>query len=170
MMKKFLGLLICICFAAAAVLICSVVWNRNSRRDQAEHLESLRDQLKVYQTTEEAGSPIQEITDPPKIEDPVIPETEQPETETEEEIQGINAFLDRYNKPEKIELLPYHKLGEHKYSAIGREACVFPVPSEERLDAFLQFIEQIDKSKLTIQQSLDKLELLKKSLMQEYFG
>lgn len=35
---------------------------------------------------------------------------------------------------------------------------------------FLQFVEQIDKSKLAIQQSLDKLELLKKSLMQEYFG
>ena len=32
------------------------------------------------------------------------------------------------------------------------------------------FIEQTDKSKLAIQQSLDKLELLKKSLMQEYFG
>ena len=49
-------------------------------------------------------------------------------------------------------------------------AMMFPVPSEERLDAFLQFIEQTDKSKLAIQQSLDKLELLKKSLMQEYFG
>ena len=35
---------------------------------------------------------------------------------------------------------------------------------------FLQFVEQTDKSKLAIQQSLDKLELLKKSLMQEYFG
>ena len=49
-------------------------------------------------------------------------------------------------------------------------AMMFPVPSMERLDAFSQFIEQIDKSKLAIQQSLDKLELLKKSLMQEYFG
>jgi len=35
---------------------------------------------------------------------------------------------------------------------------------------FATFVEQTDKSKLTIQQSLDKLELLKKSLMQEYFG
>ena len=35
---------------------------------------------------------------------------------------------------------------------------------------FAVFIGQIEKSKLTIQQSLDKLELLKKSLMQEYFG
>lgn len=35
---------------------------------------------------------------------------------------------------------------------------------------FATFVEQVDKSKLTIQQSLDKLEILKKSLMQKYFG
>ena len=35
---------------------------------------------------------------------------------------------------------------------------------------FSAFAEQTDKSKLAIQQSLDKLETLKKSLMQEYFG
>ena len=39
----------------------------------------------------------------------------------------------------------------------------------QQLD-FLTFVEQTDKSKLAIQQSLDKLELLKKALMQEYFG
>jgi len=35
---------------------------------------------------------------------------------------------------------------------------------------FATFIEQTDKSKMAVQQSLDKLETLKKSLMQEYFG
>ena len=30
--------------------------------------------------------------------------------------------------------------------------------------------EKVDRQKLTIQQSLDKLEVLRKSLMQEYFG
>ena len=35
---------------------------------------------------------------------------------------------------------------------------------------FAAFVEQTDKSKLAIQQSLDKFETLKKSLMQEYFG
>ena len=35
---------------------------------------------------------------------------------------------------------------------------------------FLKFVEQTDKSKLAIQHSLDKLELLKKTLMQEYLG
>ena len=35
---------------------------------------------------------------------------------------------------------------------------------------FASFVEQTDKSKLTVQQSLDKLELLKKALMHKYFG
>ena len=35
---------------------------------------------------------------------------------------------------------------------------------------FSDFVGQIEKSKLTIQQSLDKLEVLKKALMQQYFG
>ena len=44
------------------------------------------------------------------------------------------------------------------------------VPPMELQQQFAAFVEQTDKSKLAIQQSLDKLELLKKSLMQEYFG
>ena len=44
------------------------------------------------------------------------------------------------------------------------------VPDVSQQLKFLTFVEQTDKSKLAIQQSLDKLELLKKSLMQDYFG
>ena len=44
------------------------------------------------------------------------------------------------------------------------------LPPLELQKQFAAFVEQTDKSKLSIQQSLDKLELLKKSLMQEYFG
>lgn len=44
------------------------------------------------------------------------------------------------------------------------------VPPIELQDRFISFVEQTDKSKLAIQQSLDKLETLKKSLMQKYFG
>ena len=46
----------------------------------------------------------------------------------------------------------------------------FVVPPMEVQNQFAAFVEQTDKSKLAIQHSLDKLELLKKSLMQEYFG
>ena len=35
---------------------------------------------------------------------------------------------------------------------------------------FAAFVERIDKQKQTVQQSLEKLELMKKALMQEYFG
>ncbi len=42
--------------------------------------------------------------------------------------------------------------------------------SLERQIEFESFVEQTDKSKFAVQQSLDKLEILKKSLMQKYFG
>ena len=35
---------------------------------------------------------------------------------------------------------------------------------------FAAFVERVDQQKQTVQQSLDKLELMKKALMQEYFG
>ena len=50
------------------------------------------------------------------------------------------------------------------------EQLTVPVPPRADQKKFAAFVEQTDKSKLTIQQSLDKLELLKKALMQEYFG
>ena len=46
---------------------------------------------------------------------------------------------------------------------------VLDVPLEQQT-LFAAFVEQTDKSKLTIQQSLDELEVLKKALMQKYFG
>ena len=47
--------------------------------------------------------------------------------------------------------------------------CVKKVECEAQKE-FSIFVEQTHRQKLTIQQSLDKLEVLKKSLMQEYFG
>ena len=44
------------------------------------------------------------------------------------------------------------------------------LPPMELQEQFAAFVEQTDKSKLAIQASLDKLEILKKSLMQQYFG
>ena len=45
-----------------------------------------------------------------------------------------------------------------------------PVPDIELQRQFAAFVEQTDKSKFDIKQSLEKLEMLKKSLMQQYFG
>ena len=45
-----------------------------------------------------------------------------------------------------------------------------PLPPIEQQQQFASFVEQTDKSKLAVQKALDELEILKKSLMQQYFG
>lgn len=47
---------------------------------------------------------------------------------------------------------------------------VFPFPPLELQNQFADFVEQSGKTKTSISQSLEMLETLKKSLMQEYFG
>ncbi len=44
------------------------------------------------------------------------------------------------------------------------------IPPMKLQKDFISFVEQTDKSKLAIQKSLEKLEILKKALMQKYFG
>ena len=50
-----------------------------------------------------------------------------------------------------------------------KEMMVYDVPHAEQ-EQFAAFVEQTDKSKLAIQESLAELETLKKALMQKYFG
>lgn len=50
------------------------------------------------------------------------------------------------------------------------EAYVLPLPPLERQQAFIEFAQQVDKSRFAVQQAIEQLELLKASLMQEYFG
>ena len=45
-----------------------------------------------------------------------------------------------------------------------------PLPSFDKQNQFATFVEQTDKSKLAVHESLEKLETLKKALMQQYFG
>lgn len=51
-----------------------------------------------------------------------------------EEMQFIKGFLDKNGKPEKIELLPYHAMGENKYAAIGKEVQRFTPPDDDVLN------------------------------------
>ena len=44
------------------------------------------------------------------------------------------------------------------------------MPSMSLQKRYIAFVSEVDKSKLAVQQSLEKLETLKKSLMQQYFG
>ena len=50
-----------------------------------------------------------------------------------------------------------------------KKCKVFDVPLELQ-NQFAAFVERVDQQKQTVQQSLEKLELMKKALMQEYFG
>ena len=68
---------------------------------------------------------------------PIIPTV----NDTETELGQIKAFLDTYPTPQKIELLPYHAMGEHKYNALGREATVFSTPDETSITAFKKIFE-----------------------------
>lgn len=56
---------------------------------------------------------------------PVIPGV----NDTVKEMQKIKNFLTPYN-PSKIELLPYHRMGEHKYTALGMKKIKFDVPDK----------------------------------------
>ncbi|MBQ7090738.1 MAG: glycyl-radical enzyme activating protein [Clostridia bacterium] len=48
-----------------------------------------------------------------------------PGVHDEEELQKIHDFVNHCGKPERIEHLPYHAMGEHKYAALGKEIPTF---------------------------------------------
>lgn len=49
------------------------------------------------------------------------------------EMRQLKAFLDAHGGAERVELLPYHAMGTHKYAALGRTASAFSVPSAETM-------------------------------------
>ena len=59
--------------------------------------------------------------------------------------------------------------GQYTISQDGIGAIKSILPPIELQNQFAAFVKQTDKSKLAIQKSLEKLEILKKSLMQKYF-
>lgn len=71
---------------------------------------------------------------------------------------------------EQIELGARTTNGTYKINQRVISNIELILPPIELQEQFAAFVEEVDKSKLTIQQSLDKLETLKKALMQKYFG
>ena len=65
---------------------------------------------------------------------PVIPGV----NDTEEEMKKIKNFFDTKGYPKKIELLPYHAMGEHKYAALGKESVEFQPPTEDKVNYLKQ--------------------------------
>lgn len=88
--------------------------------------------------------------------------------------RAIPEFLAQYmNLPHIKELLLSMckaACGQANINAQEFQDIPIYIPPVEKQQAFVGLKEQSDKSKAVVQQSLDKLETLKKSLMQEYFG
>lgn len=57
-----------------------------------------------------------------------------------------------------------------KFNQAKLNEMLFPLPPLDLQNQFADFVAQVDKSKLAVQKSLEQLEILKKSLMQAYFG
>ena len=49
-------------------------------------------------------------------------------------------------------------------------ALTIPLLPLDLQEQYIEFIQKVDGEKLTVQQGLDKMEMIKKALMQEYFG
>ena len=60
--------------------------------------------------------------------------------------------------------------GQYTISQDGIAAIKIPVPPLDLQNQFADFVSKVEQQKVTVQKNIDKLETLKKSLMQEYFG
>lgn len=82
----------------------------------------------------------------------------------------VRQFLKQDCLLEYLEGLSKRTAGQDGIQMDKLKAYPFPFPPLVLQEQFATFVEQTDKSKLVVQQSLEKLETLKKSLMQQYFG
>ena len=98
---------------------------------------------------------------------------------------GRNAFMFRFNDQINTTFLYYlltsdygtKEIQQYVRGAVTKtitkdstRKIKIIVPPIESQNQFADFVTQVEKQKATVQQSIDKLETLKKSLMQEYFG
>ena len=61
---------------------------------------------------------------------PIIPGV----NDTTSEMEKIKGFINSAGDVERIELLPYHAMGEHKYEALGKKITSFAVPEKEKME------------------------------------
>lgn len=82
----------------------------------------------------------------------------------------LSAFLNADFSKQMLLGMCKAAIGQANINAQEMQNIGIYLPPTELQRQFVQFKEQTDKSKLAIQQSLEKLETLKKALMQQYFG
>ncbi len=70
---------------------------------------------------------------------PVIPGF----NDTAENFAALADFLRQRSRPRKVELLPYHRLGENKYAALGMTERVYDIPSAEKMASLGQILEGV---------------------------
>ena len=58
-------------------------------------------------------------------------------------IQEMNKIADFLKdiKYKCVELLPYHRIGEHKYEALNMDYTTFSVPEKEYMDIFREIFQ-----------------------------
>ena len=82
----------------------------------------------------------------------------------------LSAFLNTDFSKQMLLGMCKAAIGQANINAQEMQNIGLYLPPIELQRQFVQFKEQTDKSKFDIQKSLEKLETLKKSLMQQYFG
>ena len=82
----------------------------------------------------------------------------------------LSAFLNTDFSKKTLSEMCKAAIGQANINAQEMQNIGLYLPPLELQRQFVQFKKQVDKSKLEVQKSLEKLEVLKKALMQKYFG
>ena len=65
-------------------------------------------------------------------------------TDTRENLSGIYNFLSRLKGVEEVDILPYHKLGAHKYKRLNiKKSPAFKVPSKKEMESVKNFFKPL---------------------------
>lgn len=82
----------------------------------------------------------------------------------------LSAFLNTDFSKQMLLNMCKTAIGQANINAQEMQNIGLYLPPVELQKQFVQFKDQTDKSKFAVQQSIEKLETLKRSLMQQYFG
>ena len=82
----------------------------------------------------------------------------------------FTAFMNQPYMKQKLKHIAKGAVNQANINAQELQAILIYEPPLLLQNQFADFVHRIDKSRMAVQKSLDELELLKKSLLQEYFG